>query len=586
MRISLKWRFLLILVAFDVAISCIFLLFFSRTYQESYEDQVKLKLTNEAALLGNDLNRDHLVSSSSDKLRTLVNDYASRLKVRVTIIQSNGTVIADSESDPTRMDNHLSRPEVVQALQDQVGFQKRYSVTMKTNYLYVALSQPMEDKSKVIIRLSEPMTVYDTVVRGVNQKLLAGSFVFLFIAVIVSYLVSLRFIRPIASLSQAAIELSQGSFGILPISRSKNELGDLTRSFSTMAGQIKAQLETITDEKQILDGIFENMMDGILICSEDGRIQKINPAAITLFGINDEKLPIEGKSLTEVVNYYQLIELVRNTISSGMPQAKQLDLKPYKKYLNVMSTPLDNNGKRSVLVLIQDQTRQRTLERTRQEFVGNVSHELRTPLASLQAINETLQDGAVDDPDAARRFLGMMEVEIEKLSQMVMEMLDLSKIDSGRVKLNKTETNVFDLLSKSVERMKPQAVRAGLSLTLDCVRELPKVQIDFDRMEQVLINLIHNAIKFTPQGGRISVNAREEQGSILLQVDDSGIGISLEDLPRIFERFFKTDRARSSGGTGLGLAIAKHIVEAHGGRINASSSEGVGTSIDINLPIT
>lgn len=584
MRLSLRWRFLFILVAFDLVVSGIFLLFFARTFQDSYENQVKQKLVNEASLLGAELNRSQSESITGLELDGLVSNFASQLNVRITLIQSDGKVIADSEMDPARMDNHLNRPEVVQALNNQVGFQKRYSDTLKTNYLYVAVAQEVQGEIVGVIRLSEPMIMYDTVIRQVNRKLLAGVVVVLFITAILSYLISLRVVQPITSLSKAAKALSQGNFDLLPTSKSKSELGDLTRSFSLMAGQIRNQLDTITDEKQILDGIIEKMMDGILICSEDSRIQKLNPAAMQLFDINEAQYPIEGKPLTEVINYYQMIELVKTTFSDGTPQAKLLDLKPYKKYLYAMSTLLENKGKRAALIVIQDQTRQRTLERMRQDFVGNVSHELRTPLASLQAINETLQDGAVDDPETARRFLGMMELEIEKLSQMVMEMLDLSKIDSGRVALIKTEINVYDLLSESIERMKPQAERSGLSLALDCGRDLPKVHIDFDRMEQVLINLMHNAIKFTPPGGRITVSAREEQRYLLIQVEDTGIGISPDDLPRIFERFYKTDRARSSGGTGLGLAIAKHIVEAHGGRISASSSDGVGTTININLP--
>ena len=325
------------------------------------------------------------------------------------------------------------------------------------------------------------------------------------------------------------------------------------------------------------------MMDGIIICSEDGKIQLINPSARKMFDLGNKTYG--GDSLVETIHYYQVVELFQKTLESGKPQNTSIDLKSNKKFLFGMSTLLEDADSKSVLLLFQDLTQQRGLEKMRQEFVGNVSHELRTPLASLQALTETLQGGAIEDLPKARHFLSRMEVEIEKLTQMVMELLDLSRIESGRVALKRELTNVFALLNAPVERMRPQAERAGISLTLDCSMELPEISVDVERMEQVLINLIHNAIKFTPASGSINLSAQENSGNMILQIKDSGTGISEEDLPRIFERFYKTDHARSSGGTGLGLSISKHVVEAHGGKIWVESKPGSGSTFFISIPL-
>ena len=237
------------------------------------------------------------------------------------------------------------------------------------------------------------------------------------------------------------------------------------------------------------------------------------------------------------------------------------------------------------LLVFQDLTRVRKLETVRRDFVSNVSHELRTPLASLKALTETLQEGALEDPPAARRFLKRMETEIDNLTQMVRELLELSRIESGRIPLNRKPIDPCALAAPAVERLQVQAERAGLRLAMDCPDALPQVLADAERIEQVLVNLIHNAIKFTPAGGSIDLSAEQVADKVVFSVRDSGVGIPAEVLPRIFERFYKVDQARTGGGTGLGLSIARHIVDAHGGQIWAESKEKAGSTFSISLPL-
>ncbi len=220
----------------------------------------------------------------------------------------------------------------------------------------------------------------------------------------------------------------------------------------------------------------------------------------------------------------------------------------------------------------------------RRDFIANISHELRTPIASLKALVETLQDGAIADKEVAQDFLHRMHLETDKLAQMASELSELSRIESGDSPLNLKPLDVAEVVRRAAERLRPQAERAQLELILDMPANLPPVIGDEDRVEQVLVNVIHNAIKFTPRQGRITISSLVEGDQVLISISDTGIGIPAEDLPHIFERFYKVDRARSGGGTGLGLAIAKHIVQAHRGRIWAESEEGKGTTITFSLP--
>jgi two-component system phosphate regulon sensor histidine kinase PhoR len=311
-------------------------------------------------------------------------------------------------------------------------------------------------------------------------------------------------------------------------------------------------------------------------------VQLVNPTAARLFQ-TDEKSAM-GRSIVEVLRYHQLVELWENT-KSGERQSTMLEIGPQHIFLQAVGIPLKSALPGSTLMILQDLTQLRRLETVRRDFISNVSHELRTPLASLKALAETLREGALDDPPAAQRFILRMETEIDNLTQLVNELLELSRIESGKVSLSFQRIQACNLLRPAYERMSLQAERAGLELILDCQPELPVVFADPDRITQVMINLIHNAIKFTPPGGRITISAYLDRHNIVFFVRDTGVGIARKDLGRIFERFYKADRARTGGGTGLGLSIARHMIESHGGYIWAESDEDKGSTLYFSLPI-
>lgn len=357
------------------------------------------------------------------------------------------------------------------------------------------------------------------------------------------------------------------------------ELEEISSAVTSLVSTFNLRHSTLDAERARLATVLDQMTDGVLIADAQGIIQFANPAAGKLFQASD---PV-NHSLTEVIRHHQLIEAWRRCQQTGELQSESVEVPMRHQYLQLIVIP-DAHASGSLL-LAQDLTRIRRLETVRRDFISNLSHELRTPLASLKALTETLQDGALDDPPAARKFIDQIQVEVDALSQMVTELLELSRIESGRLVLDLQPASPSDLLSSASKRMQLQAERAGLNLRVECEHDLPKVKIDSQRLEQVLVNLIHNAVKFTRSGGEVVLGAEADVSEVRFAIRDSGIGIPREDVSRIFERFYRVDKSRAGSGTGLGLSIAKHIVEAHGGKIWAESVEGRGSAFYFSIPL-
>jgi two-component system phosphate regulon sensor histidine kinase PhoR len=306
----------------------------------------------------------------------------------------------------------------------------------------------------------------------------------------------------------------------------------------------------------------------------------LNRAAEKVFQTSREQAI--GRHFIEVVRDYEIDTLLQRCLTAKEQQKGLVGVSPKRQLLGVIVTPFQ--GESGCVVLVQDLTELRRLETVRRDFISNLSHELRTPITSLKALTETLNEGAIDQPSVARDFVSKMNVEVDRLAQMVQEMGDLARIESGEAPLKRSPVNVAEVAARAAERLRDQADRAGLQVKLETASGLPAVSADEGRIEQVLVNLVHNAIKFTPPGGTVRISAKADGDHLLVSVSDTGVGISADDLPRVFERFYKADRARAGGGTGLGLAIAKHVVEAHGGRIWVESVEGRGATFSFTIP--
>ncbi|MDQ3699652.1 MAG: cell wall metabolism sensor histidine kinase WalK [Chloroflexota bacterium] len=408
-----------------------------------------------------------------------------------------------------------------------------------------------------------------------------------------------RIISPVVRLTRAARRLTAGNLDqVIPI-QGLPEVTDLADAFNDMAVQLREEMDALAAERNRVAVVLASMADGIVIVDRLMRVQRVNKAAGRLLNIDEEGAL--GQTLAAVVRDHELCGVLQTALSEGVTRTAVARVAPAAnarlgtgwdepRHVRATGLPIpggEHDADPAGLLVLQDVTELRRSEVIRREFVGNVSHELRTPLASLKALVETLEEGALDDPPAAREFLGQMHVEVDSLAQLVQELLDLSRIESGQAILRPEAVPAAGLVEEAEARLRMQAERIGVDVRVEALEALPMVWADPARVVQVLINLLHNAIKFTPAGGRVTLRAAPDADGIRFTVIDSGIGIAPGDLPRIFERFYKVDKSRASGGTGLGLAIAKHIIQAHGGRIWAESSgDGSGATFSFTLPLT
>ncbi|MCB8983106.1 MAG: PAS domain S-box protein [Ardenticatenaceae bacterium] len=422
-----------------------------------------------------------------------------------------------------------------------------------------------------------------------------GMALLLVTAVALALLLAARFTRPLADLTTTTQRLLEGDRRARIMQYGRGETAEFIRVYNQLIDQGSQLINELTEERDQLASVLAYMADGVIIADAYGYVRQVNPAAMRLLGTTEKKAL--GRPIAETLRHHQLIGLWQQCQSETEEQIAAVEVGP-DLFLQAVVTPIMRRGSLVYLVILQDLTTIRRLETIRRDFISNISHELRTPLASLRAVVETLQDGALADPPAATRFLSRAEHEVDTLTQMVEELLELSRIESGRVPLKLSPTAVYDLVQRPLERFRAQANRDNLQLVVDIPGDLPLVLADAGRMQQVVNNLVHNALKFTPRG-QVTVAAYVDQEapkqvreklagappSVVISVTDTGVGIPEEDLPRIFERFYKSDRARTRGrgGTGLGLAIARHIVQAHNGRIWAESKEGKGSTFYFSL---
>ncbi len=516
------------------------------------------------------------------EIDTLAKKLGQETGVRVTIIDRTGVVLGDSEHDPLTMENHGQRPEVLAALENGSGESQRRSATVGYDLLYVAV--PIHDGSQLlgVARVALPLSEVNQATENITRAIVLGGLVATLLAVLLAVIIARSVTGPVEALTSVASRVAEGELDQRVGVYSRDEVGRLGRVFDMMADRLQSTIKTISSERNTLATVLAAMADGILIVNRQGQVVQANRAAAFLLGSSPSSM--EGRSFVEVLRDYELSAVLQRCLQQASPQSGTAEVDPGHRFLRIVATPL-RGGQAGALALLQDLTEIRRAETVRRDFVANVSHELRTPLASLKALVETLEEGALAEPEVARDFLSKMHVEVDGLTQMVSEQLELSRIESGRAALSLQPEEMEPLLREVTERLAAQAGRAGLRMTLQLPPELPRVMAHRERIQQMLVNLLHNAIKFTPSGGEITVGARAEGDRVLVWVADTGVGISEEDLPRIFERFYKADRSRSGGGTGLGLAIAKHVTEAHGGRIWAESVEGKGSTFTFGLPV-
>jgi two-component system phosphate regulon sensor histidine kinase PhoR len=578
---SFQWRItvpVIILIIVSMAILGVYL---TSSVRHSQIDNLRSNLEQEAyitaaaalpSLLGQDISPDALARS-----------LGSQIDARVTIIAPDGTVLGDSVQDPATMENHATRPEVIAALATGIGESTRYSTTLQEQMMYVAVGVQNQGQLVGIARVALPLTVVAQNVGSVTRIIIVATVIIAALAVLAAWIITRTLTRPIRELTRASRGIASGELGRRISIATKDEIGQLASAFNEMSASLKTTVETVSTEKTELDSILSNMADGVIVTDPGGDIVLANRAAGRLLGFEEATAP--GRPAIEVVHDHEIDEVLKQCLNTGQEQTEQFESGITRRFLRVIAVPLLSQDRlNGALVLLQDLTELRGLQTMRRELVGNISHELRTPIAGIKAMVETLRSGAINDKEAAADFLSRIESEADRLAQMVAELTQLSRIETGQAELKMVPVDLNTLVDEVLAEMKPLAERQHVTLSRQFSSGLPRVPADRDRIRQTIINLVHNAVKFNKPGGNVSVSTGFDDKNVTLTVADTGIGISGDNLPHIFERFFKADRARTGGGSGLGLAIAKHTVQAHGGEITARSEEGRGSTFSFTLP--
>ncbi|HTY81492.1 MAG TPA: ATP-binding protein [Dehalococcoidales bacterium] len=523
------------------------------------------------------------LSGQGDNPEILATELGKEIDTRITLIAPDGTVLGDNMQDPSTMENHSTRPEVIAALAKGIGESTRFSDTLKEQMMYVAILVTNQGKTLGIARVALPLTTVNNSVDQVGRTVIISTVIVALLAVLAAWLIARTTSRPIRQLTKASREMAAGKLDQRIAVTNKGETGQLAQAFNEMSSRLKSTMESLSAEKTELAGILANMADGVIMTDAEGNIALANAAAEKIFGFKDAEAL--NRPLIEAVHDHDVDRILKDCLKSRQQQSAQFESGVARYFLRAIAIPLQSQGRISgALVLIQDLTELRNLQTMRREMVGNISHELRTPIAGIKAMAETLQNCAIDDKVAAKDFLARIENEADRLAQMVAELTQLSRIETGRAELKMEPINLNSLIDDVLAEMTPLAEKQQVVLGKNLAQNLPVVKADKDRIRQTIINIVYNAIKFNKIGGTVTVATAFNEKSVTVSIADNGIGISKSDLPHVFERFYKADKARSSGGSGLGLAIAKHTVQAHGGEISAQSEEGKGSTFTFTLP--
>ena len=527
------------------------------------------------------------LTTSTSSRHQLIQEFKNATGSRLTIIAPDGTVLADTEEDPAKMENHLNRPEIQRAATYNFGQVTRFSTTTHIQTIYFAKTIN-SDPSQGFIRLAYPLRNVSLLKLEIGQRIFWIVLLTALLTSIIAYLFLRNLIKPLHDISTASQAIAAGDFTQKIAEEGALEIQELARSFNLMATNISQLLAKLTDERHQIEAILVSMDDGVVVSDARGYLILINPAAERIFQVHGAV--VLGKHLLEVIRNYDLATSFEKTIKENSSSTHELRLfSPREMVISVNITPIrDAHGNaQGAVATIHDITTIRQLEQLRTEFVGNVSHELKTPLTAIRGFSETLLTEEVDQ-ETARHFLEVISTESHRLSRLINDLLDLSQLESAHTQLTVGLISLPEIAKGVIELLKYQLHQKTVQVTLNFPAGFPLIQGDKDMLAQVFLNLLENAIKYTSPGGQIKITGTFKTNQIQIAVSDTGIGIPRQDLPRLFERFYRVDKARSrqQGGTGLGLAIVKHIIERHSGAVSVQSLLNQGTTFLIILPVS
>ncbi|WP_455388884.1 two-component system histidine kinase PnpS [Petrachloros mirabilis] len=604
MTLSIRWK---VTIATLFALACGFVvaeLLAARSLEEVELARSHQALEVRTNLIAYDLRSLLRVSKTlpaTVQLQSIVRELGSRALARVTLINSEGQVLADSavlDRDLSTVENHRTRPEIERAAVTGFGTDLRSSQTTgeRTLYRAVRLGDLGQTSPPIYLRLGLPMTTLDEGLSKLKRNLMLAFVTAFMIAVGLSIWLAGSLTRPLLDMATAARQLAAGDHTVHIQTSSHDEVGVLADTLNHMTDELKSKIGELSEDRSQLLAMLTSMVEGVMVLDYRGRVLQVNPALERMFGVT--RAETRGRLVSELFRHPELNQLVSNVLASRVGQEDEIVLAPSGRCLHIEASVAggQQDNEACVVLVFHDITELRRLENIRKDFVANVSHELRTPLTSIKGYVEALLDGGKDDPDTSVRFLDIILKQSDRLNLILEDLLQLSKIESGQVQFKREPLHIGSVVERTIAMIKPLADKKHHRLIAQVSSDLPLVNGDQERLVQVLANLVDNAIKYTPEGGQITVTARRipiaenrtepQQDGIELSVTDTGIGIPEQDRPRVFERFYRVDKARSRelGGTGLGLAIVKHIVEGHGGQVWVEGNRPTGSRFVVWLP--
>lgn len=573
-------------VLIAMAILGLFLIWF---LHDQYLAEMHLKMVNEARLISGFISEE-MVAEQYVKADQQAKLFGRELGSRITVVLTDGRVVADTDFNPAELDNHKTRPEIKTALRGDVGEGVRYSTSSIIENLYVAVPIKSADQIIGAVRIAMPLSNIKQTLFQLLGLLLVG----MLLAILVGMAFFLKMAKgltgPLENISAGAKKVAAGDWTTKVYSVPGNELGELGQSLNTMTQKLKEQIDEVSQGKSRLENIVNTMGSGVIVLDKAGKVQKVNRAAEKMFGISF--VTAEGKHNLEVIRHFGL----NDQIEKCLHQAQVIEYEfiifhPAETDIQCYIAPVfRDKDLAGVTVVFHDITELRKVEKMRSDFVANASHELRTPLTVIKGYAETLLGGALSDPEAREKFVAVIDQEADRMRRLVDELLILSRLESQDAQRENghrdAAVDVSTIIRAVTDEMMPRFMARKIALQIELPGELPAVSADGDQLKQVMSNLLDNALKYTAEGGQIWVDGEDQGGMVAITVRDNGIGIPAADLPRIFERFYRVDKARQRqlGGFGLGLAIVKHIVENFGGRISVESKPYEGSTFRFTVP--
>jgi two-component system, OmpR family, phosphate regulon sensor histidine kinase PhoR len=584
----LWWRLFISYLWLPVLALFVIGLYGSHVIRQLYLEHMKGDLEARARLCGKPLD-ERFARGQIAEIDPLCKELGRTTGTRITVVLPSGQVVGDSDEMPADMDNHGHRPEIIEALGGHVGRSERYSSTEREDRIYVAVPLMRKGARIAVVRTSLPLTALTRTLADVRGRLLAAILIAVAFHALITLVISRRMSRPLEEIKAGAERFAVGDLGHRLRVMDSVEIGTLAETMNRMAEQLDERIQMVLRQQNEREAMLSSMEEGVLAVNKEGTILRLNTACASLLG--EEAAQLQGRSVYEVVRKADLLKFIESALANDSPVEGEIQIRGVQdRWVSAHGTALHDSqrGKIGVLVVLHDITRLRHLEEVRRDFVANVSHELRTPITSIKGFLETLVDGAFEDKENAHRFLQIMLRQVNRLDAIISDLLMLSRIERGseEQRIELASESVREALRAAIEMCEKKAADKQVKIDLICSENLT-AEINAALLEQAVVNLLDNAIKYSNAEAVIEVQAACEGAELVVQVKDHGCGIEAQHLSRLFERFYRVDKARSRelGGTGLGLAIVRHIALAHCGSASVESTVGVGSTFSLRLPM-